>query len=92
MGRESKPFEVRLDRRDILLPAALQVGVVDPQHEPPAMLDREQRVVERGADVADVEPASRRGGETGDDAHAAPLAPGCQQRLAALKGQVPASA
>ena len=66
---EAEPAEVLDDRLDIFLPAALQVGVVDPQQEPPAILQREQRIVQRGADIADMEPAGRRRGETGDDGH-----------------------
>ena len=33
------------------------------------MLPREQEVVQRGADVADVQPAGRRRREAGDDGH-----------------------
>ena len=33
------------------------------------MLLREQEIMKRGADIADVEPAGRRRREAGDDAH-----------------------
>jgi ribose-phosphate pyrophosphokinase len=53
--------------------AAFLVGVVEAQDEAAAMLSHPQPIVERGADVADMEPAGRRGGETGDDLHGAAL-------------------
>src|SRR3546814_1653558 len=62
---EPQPREIGADGRDMLLPRPLAVGVVDPQQETPAMLACPQPVVERGADVADMQIAGRRGGETG---------------------------
>ena len=56
---EAEPVQIGRDRLDIFLAAPLQVGVVDPQQEPPTLFQREQRIVERGADVADVESAGR---------------------------------
>src|SRR3546814_3164452 len=59
---EPEPCEVGADARDIVLFRAFAVGIVDPQQETPAMLPRPQPVVERGADIADVQMAGRRGG------------------------------
>ena len=66
---QSQPIQVVADRLVEFGGRALAVGVVDPQDEGSAMLLREQIVVQRGADVADVQPARRRRGEAGDDAH-----------------------
>ena len=71
---QPQPGQIGLDRRDVLLAAALQIGIVNPQQEPPASLLGEQPVVQRRADIANVERAGGRGGETGGDSHAAPLA------------------
>src|SRR3546814_13713780 len=57
----------------MLLPRPLAVGVVDPQQETPAMPACPQPVVERGADVADMQIAGRRGGETGREGHSAAI-------------------
>ncbi len=43
---------------------ALDVGILDAQHEDAAMPAREQPVEKRGAGAADVEIAGRRGRET----------------------------
>ena len=72
---EAQPFEIGLDRGDMLLAAAFQVGIVDPQQEPPAGLLRQHPVVQRGAHVAHVQRAGRAGGEAGGNGHGAPIAP-----------------
>ena len=56
----------------MLLAAARLIGIVDPQQKAPAApvqlgLPREQPVVQRGADIADVQRARRAGGKTGND-------------------------
>src|SRR3546814_6700603 len=48
---------------------ALPICVVDPQQEPPAMLPRPQPIVERGANIADMQGAGRRGSEARGDGH-----------------------
>ena len=58
-----------MDRINELLAAALAVGVVDSKDEFPAMLSREQEVVERCPNIADVETARRRRREPSDDRH-----------------------
>jgi hypothetical protein len=64
---ESHPFEVVADRLVELGSRTLAVGVVDPEDERPAMLLREQIIVQRGADIADMQPAGRRRCKAGDD-------------------------
>ena len=67
VGSEAEPGEIGADRLGMLLAAALAVGIVEPQDEAAAMLPRPQPVVQRRADIADMEPAGRRRGEAGDD-------------------------
>jgi hypothetical protein len=71
---QPQPFEVRLDARNMLLAAAFGIGIVDPQQKPPARLLGQQPVVQRRADIADMQRAGGRGSETGGDGHAAPIA------------------
>src|SRR5690606_35388934 len=66
---EPEPRKIGADALDILLFRPLAVGIVDPQHEAPARPARPQPVVERGADVADMQRAGGRGGEAGGDGH-----------------------
>ena len=66
VGIDPEPAEIVADRGIELGRRALGVGVVDAQDELAAVLLREQEIVQRGADIADVEPAGRRGGEAGD--------------------------
>ena len=70
---QPEPVEIVADRLVELRGRALAVGVVDAQDERAAVLPREQAVVQRGADVADVQPAGRRRREAGDDAHFGPV-------------------
>jgi hypothetical protein len=56
-----------MDRLDERLGRALGIGIVDPQQEFAAVGLGKQRIVERGADIADVKPARRRRGESRDD-------------------------
>jgi hypothetical protein len=58
-----------MNRVDEFLAASLAVRVVDAKDECPAMLPREQVVVKRRPDVADVEAAGRRRCEPSDDRH-----------------------
>ena len=55
VGGQPEPRQVASDRVDEPLLAALRVGVVDAQHEASAGLPRPQPIVQRCADVADVE-------------------------------------
>src|SRR3546814_17786975 len=64
---ETEPREISANRIDIFFLRPLKVGVVDPQQEPPAMLPRPQPIVERGANIADMQGAGRRGSEAGND-------------------------
>ena len=70
IGIEPEPREVGADRIDEPLLRPGKVGIVDAQHEPPAAVPREQPRPDRGLDIADVEIASGRWGEAGDDGHA----------------------
>ena len=73
IGREAKPIEIGMDRVGKLLGRTRKIGIVQPEQEAPAMLARPQPIVERGADIADMEPTCGRRRETGDDgSHAAP--------------------
>jgi hypothetical protein len=65
VGGEAKPGKIGADRLDIVLAAACRVGVVDAQQEPPAALPGQQPVMQRGADIADVEIARGAWGEAG---------------------------
>ena len=67
---EAEPGEIGADGVDIFLAAALCIGVVDPQQEPPAALFRQQPIMQRSADIADMKPPRGRGGEAGDRGHA----------------------
>ena len=66
---QAKPLQVGADRRRIIGARPFQIGVVQPQQEAAATLARPQPVVQRGADIADVEMAGRRRGEARDDGH-----------------------
>ena len=67
---QAEPREVLADRVDEPLLAARRVGIVDPQQEAPAGLAREQPVVQRGAQVADMQSPGGRRGKAGGDGHA----------------------
>ena len=69
VGIEPQPCEIVANRLVELGGRPLAVGVVDPEDEPPAVLPREQEVVQRRPDVPDVQPPGRRGSEAGDDGH-----------------------
>src|SRR4051812_12338143 len=69
VGVEAHPFEIVADRLVELGRRTLAVGVVDPKDERSAMLFRKQVVVQRRADIADMQAARRRGRKAGDDAH-----------------------
>ena len=56
---ESKPGEISPDRLSELCRRSFEIGIVQPQQEAPAILPRPQPVVERRADIADVQPAGR---------------------------------
>src|SRR5687768_7593822 len=66
---EAEPGEILANPLRIRLARTLLVGIVEPQDESPALLPRPQPIVDGGADIADMEPSRRRGGEAGDDAH-----------------------
>ena len=70
IGLETQPCEIGADRLDIVLAAALGIGIVDTQQETPAALLGEHPVVQRSADIADMEPPGGRRGEAGDIGHA----------------------
>src|SRR3546814_1552558 len=72
----AEPAQIAPDRLDEPLLAALGIGIVDPKHEAPAVLPRPQPVVERGADVTDMQLPGGRRRETRGDGHGAALAPG----------------
>ena len=86
VGSEPKPGEVGVDRLFVRGGRTFGVGVVDPKQEVPAVAPREQQVVERGANVADMEPARRRGGEAGGDRHGGGVSPSVAARLFARSG------
>ena len=67
VGHQPQPGEIVADRLHEALLAARGVGVVDPEQEAPAGLAGQQPVVKRGAQIADMQPAGGRGGETGRD-------------------------
>ena len=73
-GDQPEPVEIGADRVDMLLAAALEIGIVDPQQEASADLRGEQIIMQRGADIADVEAPGRRRGEAGGDGHVRPIA------------------
>ncbi len=66
-GVEPEPVEIGNDRLDMLLAAALEIGVVDAQQKPPAALRAKQIIMQRGADIADVQAPGRRRGKAGGD-------------------------
>mgnify|MGYP000149408699 CR=1 FL=1 len=70
IGLETQPLEIGADRLDIVRAAALGIGIVDAQQETPAALLGEHPVVQRSANVADMEPPGGRRGEAGDMGHA----------------------
>ena len=77
IGRQAQPGEIGADAVDEPLLGPLGIGVVDAQHEPPALPPREHPIVQPRPDIADVEHAGGRGREAGDDGHArAPTAAG----------------
>ena len=80
---DPEPLERLEDLRDVLRRGALAVGVLDPQHQLPALTAGEQPVVEGGAGAADVEGAGGRRGEA--DAHGRPsmLEPPAQMLIGA---------
>ncbi len=67
VGRQAEPGKIVADRGDECLVRARLVGIVEPQDEAPAMFARIKPVVQRGADIADMEIAGRRRREAGDD-------------------------
>ena len=56
---QPQPGQVGADGGNIVLAAARGIGIVDPQQEVPAMLLRQQPVVQRRADIADMEQPRR---------------------------------
>ena len=66
---EAKPGEIGANGLDVFLGRALLIGVVEPEQEAAPILPRPQPIVQRGADIADMEPSGRRWGEAGDDLH-----------------------
>src|SRR3546814_17771083 len=71
VGHEPEPAQIAPDRLDEPLLAALGIGIVDPKHEAPAVLPRPQPVVERGADVTDLQlPGGRRRDTRGESGRA----------------------
>ena len=65
-GDEAEPIEIGVDRVDMLVAAAIGIGIVDAQQEAPAGLRAEQIIMQRGADVADVEAPGRGRSEAGN--------------------------
>src|SRR5690606_6923619 len=72
--RQTEPVKVVANRRNMFLTRSLAVGVVDPQNEPPNSFFRPYPVVDRGADIADMQPPGGAGGEAGDHGHRGALA------------------
>ena len=66
---QPEPDEIVADRLGKRLRRPLRIGIVQPQQELAMLASREQPVVERGADIADVQPPGRRRREAGDDGH-----------------------
>ncbi len=74
VGGEAEPGEIGVDALGEGLGRSRQIGVVQPQQEAPAGLARPQPVMERGADIADMDAPGGRGSETGcDRGHGRPL-------------------
>ena len=76
---QAEPAQGREERLDAAFDITLLVGVLDAQDELTAVVPRQQPVVERRADVADVRLAGGRGGVAGADGaigHAAIVATG----------------
>ena len=69
VGREAQPIEIVADRLVELGSRALAIGIVDAEDERAAILPREQEIMQRRADIADVQPTRRRRREARDDAH-----------------------
>ena len=69
IGIEAHPCKIVPDCVIEFSRRAFAVGVVDPQQERPAVLSGEQEIVQRSADIPDVETPGRRRREARDDAH-----------------------
>jgi hypothetical protein len=69
IGHQPQPGEIGADRIDVPFFAARAIGIIDPQQEAPAIGPREQPVVQRGPEVADVQIAGRARRETGNHGH-----------------------
>src|SRR5205085_1397673 len=66
---QPQPGQVLMNCGIELQRRALAVGVVNPEDERAAILPSEQEVVQRGTDIADMQPARRRWRKAGDYAH-----------------------
>ena len=62
----AKLSKIATDGFDIFLFAALRIGIINPQQELSAKLLRKHPVVQRGADIPDMQAAGGRRGETGN--------------------------
>ena len=69
VGAHAQPMQILLDLVGIFLARARDIGVVEPQHEAAAVLQREQPVEQGGARIADMDVAGRRRRETYGDGH-----------------------
>ena len=65
IGIEAQPGQIVPDRLDVFLAAAFRVGIVDPQQEPATGLACQHPIMQRGADIADMEAPGRGRGEAG---------------------------
>ena len=68
---DPEPRQISADCIDIFLFATRSVGIIDPQYELTAALLGEHPIMQRGADIADMQAAGRRRCETGSG-HARP--------------------
>ena len=59
VGLYAQPVEIVADRLFELDGRPLAIGIVDPQQETPVMLQREQRIVQCGPDIPDMQPPGR---------------------------------
>ena len=66
---EAEPLQVGFDRIRIFGAGAFEVGIIKAQQELATGFARPQPIMERGADIADMEIAGGRRGEAGDDGH-----------------------
>ena len=73
--RQAEPGQIVSYPLRMVLAGTLAVGVVEAKDEASAILARPQPIVDRGADIADMEPAGRRRREAGDDGQAGRLGP-----------------